>query len=280
VAWPLARFLPAQVEVSAPGGSMLVETRDLVGKVVAVSGEWEPHVTNAFRVLLHPEDICVDVGAHVGYYTLLASRLVGPAGHVYAFEPAPACLSALRGNLRRNDVTNVTVFDVAAAEADGSAVLLLAPGPTPVTSSLSTRLLASPHGGEAADFAPVPVQTAAVDSLLPPEAFERVRLVKIDVEGYEVEALSGLERVFAADAPLAVIVELSPDWSTADPAAFVDDLCRTRGFVPWRLVNEYTRSGYFPPRLVAPARLEQIPSERCDLLLARRGMPWGSEAPA
>jgi hypothetical protein len=96
-------------------------------------------------------------------------------------------------------------------------------------------------------------------------------------EGYEVEALRGLERIFAADAPLAVIVELSPDWSITDPAAFVDALCRKRGLVPWRLVNEYTREGYFPPRLVSPARLERIPSGRCDLLLARDGRGWGSE---
>jgi FkbM family methyltransferase len=277
VAWPLAEFLPVQVAVSAAGGRMLVESQDLVGRVVAVSGEWEPHVTSAFRVLLSPGDVCVDVGAHVGYYTLLASKLVGPTGHVYAFEPVPTCLRALHGNVRRNDVTNVTIFDVAAGGREASAVMLLAPGPTPVTSSLSARMLASPHGGEAGDFAPMQVQVAAVDSLLPPETFERVRLVKIDVEGYEVEAPRGLERIFAAGAPLAVIVELSPDWRIADPAAFVDALCQKRGFVPWRLVNEYTREGYFPPRLVSPARLERIPSGRCDLLLARDGRRWGSE---
>ena len=96
-----------------------------------------------------------------------------------------------------------------------------------------------------------------------------MRVLKVDVEGYEVEVLRGVEGVLAAGAPIAVFVELSPAWSEEDPSAFVDVFCREHGLVPWRLVNDYTPAGYFPSRLVPPARLERIPAERCDLLLTR-----------
>ena len=166
LSWRLADGLPARIEVSAVGGRMGVDRKSLLGRVVAISGEWEPHVTNEFRKRLAPGDVCVDVGAHVGYYTLLASRLVGSGGHVYAFEPAPVCHRALLGNLERNGCANVTVFDVAAGAREPT-VLLVAPGASPETSSLTPRMLEDPHGGEASQFTPTEVRTGAVDAVLP-----------------------------------------------------------------------------------------------------------------
>ncbi len=70
---------------------MVVETGDVVGRVLTASGLWEPHVTEAFRARLGAGDICVDIGAHVGYYTLLASTLVGPPGTSTPSNPRPVC---------------------------------------------------------------------------------------------------------------------------------------------------------------------------------------------
>ena len=99
--WPLIDHLRPELEVSAIGGKLLVDTRDVVGRVLTASGVWEPHITEAFRTCLAAGDVCVDIGAHVGYYTLLASRLVGPSGRVYAFEPSPGVYRALERNLER-----------------------------------------------------------------------------------------------------------------------------------------------------------------------------------
>lgn len=269
LAWKLVDSLPARVETSSVGGRMVVDRKSLVGRVITIAGEWEPHVTNEFRNRLAAGDVCVDIGAYVGYYTLLASKLVGSGGHVFAFEPTPVCIEALRENIERNERTNVTVFDVAAGARDATEVLFVAPGANPETSSLSRRMLEDPHGGEAAQFTPIEVPVRAVHSVVPASCFERIRLVKVDVEGYEVEALRGADGILAAGAPITVIVELSPAWSTEDPSAFVDALCRKHDLIPWRLVNDYTLAGYFPARLTPPARLERIPTERCDLLLTR-----------
>ena len=79
LSWPLALGLHVETEVAVAGGSrMRVQTDDLVGRVLAISGVWEPNVTAAFTRALAPGDVCLDIGAHIGYYTLLAARIVGP----------------------------------------------------------------------------------------------------------------------------------------------------------------------------------------------------------
>ena len=269
VCWPLIDQLVPSLEVSTVAGRMVVDTGDTVGRVLAVAGEWEPHLTDAFRGRLAPGDVCVDVGAHVGYYTLLASRLVGPQGQVYAFEPSPRTYRALETNLALNDVANVNAMNVAAGAEDGSAVLHEAPRYASGNSSLTRRMLETPDVGRPEDYTAVEVSVGVVDAIVPREAFGRVRLIKVDVEGYEVEVLRGLDLILAEGAPVSLIVELTPEWSAEAPGPFVEELCRRHGLAPYRLVNEYSYDGYFPARIEAPVPLEEIPPGRCDLLLVR-----------
>jgi FkbM family methyltransferase len=267
--WALLDDLRPPLEVSSIGGRMLVDTVDVIGRVIAASGEWEPHVTAAFRSRLRAGDVCIDVGAHIGYYTLLASKLVGAGGHVYSFEPSPGVYRTLRTNLTLNAAKNVTALNVAAGAAEASAVLQEAPGGTSGNSSVSPRFLESPHAAPAEEYTRVEVSVRTVESLVPPEEFGRVRMIKVDVEGYEVEALRGIERILAAGGRIALIVELSPEWSSENPAAFLEELRRRHRLAVYRLANEYTLDGFFPARIEAPVRIERIPSERCDLLLVR-----------
>ena len=275
--WPLIDHLRSPLEIATTGGKLMVDTSDVVGRVLTASGVWEPHVTEAFRARFGAADICIDIGAHVGYYTLLASKLVGPRGHVYAFEPSPGVYRALEQNLGRNEATNVTALNVAAGADGGPGVLYELEAGSSGNSSLSPRLLDSPHAGTADEYVSVEVDICAVDTRVPDDGFGRVRMIKVDVEGYEVEALRGVERILAVGAPVAVIVELSPEWSLEDPAPFVEDLCRRHRLTPYRLVNEYSLDGYFPARIEPPRRIHAIPSERCDLLLVRSNRPPAAE---
>lgn len=195
---------------------MTCDTGDLVGRVVAVSGIWEPSATAIVRDLLAPGDVVVDIGAHVGCFSLLASGAVGPAGRVFALEPSPARHRELQRNLALNGVTNVV----------------------------------------------------AGDAVVPSGLHRRVRLVTIDVEGYEAEALRGVQGMLASAARAVVLVELSPAWSEEGPAE-VERLCATYGLEPWLVANDCTVSGLFPSRLRPLQRLATIPRRRCDLLLAR-----------
>ena len=266
--WPLVQEIDVRLTVATPGGSMEVDTGDAVGRVVAVSGIWEPNATAIVRRVLAPGDVFVDLGAHTGYYTLLASHIVGAEGHVFAFEPSPARYLELLANLSRSTMRNVSAFSVAAGSGDGTATLYEAPRPNTSASTLSAGALARPAVATRDEFRPVEVMVAAADSLLPTDLFERVRVVKVDVEGYEVEAIQGLERLLASGAPLAVLVEVSPAW-TGEGSVWVERLCARHGLEPWLVSNEYTLTGYFPARLQPPVPLAAIPHDRCDLLLVR-----------
>jgi FkbM family methyltransferase len=198
---PLLRRMAAKLEVPVAGGfRMRVET-DGIGRVLAVEGIWEPHVTALFRSLLAPGDVCVDVGANIGYFTLLAARLVGPEGHVYALEPAPATFAALVSSVELNGFSNITTLCVAAGEAPGEAVL-----EDRDQSVLSAIRVEGKQATEGARTLTVPVQPVA--SVIRPCDLPRLRLVKVDVEGYELEVLRGLQAVFEHGSRPSVLVEL------------------------------------------------------------------------
>lgn len=254
IAKPLLRRTQMQLEVPVSSGCrMVVDTGDLIGSELAISGTWEPHVTAAFRELLSREDVCVDVGANIGYFTLLASQLVGPSGRVYAFEPLPSVYAMLRSNLELNSVTNVTALCVAAGDTDGRAHLYVAPSghssirPLDARSTLMT------------------VRTCRLDSIVPTSDLARIKLVKIDVEGYEPEVVRGLEGVFEAGGRPAVILEVTPARNSNEAAAELSSFCarhrlKTYGFVDVGLLSGRTDGALtlLEPRLISMRRHERL----------------------
>src|SRR6266849_3549362 len=105
-----------------PGFEMRLDPADPF-TVVWLLGVWEPSVTQFIQGLLGPGAGFVDVGAHQGYYSLLASRVVGPTGHVFAFEPESFNFSRLSENVALNNATNVTAIRQAVGDYTGRAVL-------------------------------------------------------------------------------------------------------------------------------------------------------------
>jgi FkbM family methyltransferase len=254
--WPLAKRLGMEAVVSVAGGSrMLVRTDDAIGRVLAISGVWEPNVTAAFRRRLALDDVCVDVGAHVGYFTLLASKLVGDTGHVYAFEPSPSNYEGLRRNLERNAVTNVTAFPLAAGGRAGQAVLHEGPGTNSGRATLRPvrpDLSAIEEPGVAVDVQPVA-------SCIPEEDLRRIRVIKVDVEGSELEALQGLVPIFELGERLALFIEFNPGWTDdTDAVRRLDDLRHAYGFTLQRLSAGYLLETLFPPRVEAPVEIAVV----------------------
>lgn len=183
---------------------MTVRTSDLLGRVLATSGVWEPHVTAAFRALLSEGDVCVDAGAHIGYFTLIASRLVGPTGYVYALEPERDTYASLRANLDLNSATNVSALCVGA----GSEERLEPFFASPLGNSGSAAFRHRWGDARADQLSPRQVPVRTISSLVPVEELRRLRLVKIDVEGYELEALRGVAAVFESGHRPSLIVEI------------------------------------------------------------------------
>jgi FkbM family methyltransferase len=263
--WPLAKRLGAEGEVSVAGGStVFVRTDDTIGRVLAISGAWEPNVTAVFRRCLSPGDVCLDVGAHIGYYALLASRLVGRDGHVYAFEPSPSNYRELRANLARNRAENVTALEVAAGQTSGRAVLNEGPGTNTGRANLRPVLTERDSG-----MRQVMVDVRPITADVPEGDLVRIRAIKVDVEGYELEVLRSLAPVLELGQRLALFLEVTPGWIHDNTSEYLEDVCRTHGFTPYLLSTGYSVEDMFPSRLEQPAELAAIPTEQCDLLLRR-----------
>jgi FkbM family methyltransferase len=142
--------------------------------------QYEPGVSECLRNLLKPGMVFCDVGANFGIFTLLGSRAVGPKGRVFAFEPVPSNRRVLERNIALNGVTNVTVIAEAVSDTCGSARIFLSRDAG--CHSISTEPLH--YEGEFLD-----VVVTRLDQV---KSIERIDVLKIDVEGVELEVLAGL----------------------------------------------------------------------------------------
>src|SRR5205814_351485 len=95
------------------GSVMKIDTRDAIQRFVYFFGVFEPTITKYLMESLRRSDIYIDIGANVGYHSLLASKLVGPTGKVFAFEASPSIFQILTENLQANHATNVVAFNLA-----------------------------------------------------------------------------------------------------------------------------------------------------------------------
>lgn len=151
---------------------------------------------------LSPGKTFVDVGANLGIYALVASRIVGPAGRVIAFEPSLQSFSALQRNIALNDFTNLQAFPAAVSDKTGRAFLYH--GPDPGQNSLGRDPHLEPKAEE--------VVTQSLDQVLAQAAVGRVHVIKMDVEGAEELVLRGATRAITSDRP-AIIFEINQEAS-------------------------------------------------------------------
>jgi FkbM family methyltransferase len=176
----------------------------------------EPRTLALYQKLLRSGDTFVDVGAHVGFHSLVARKLVGPAGLVIAIEPQPYNAHKILANWRANSFTNLKLIIAAASDAESWAEL----SDQPITDRTLLTLRGNSGKDEAQRFE---VPTVRLDSILDRHKISRVKLLKLDVEGYEQQAMAGLaDRVRDVE---NIIFELLPNASTVVP-----QVLRERGF--------------------------------------------------
>ncbi len=143
---------------------------------------------------VRPGDTVFDIGAHRGFFTLVASVLTGPRGRVIAFEPLPLNQSYLYEHLRVNRTNNVTVIEAAVADFSGTA--RFSDGSDYNPKCISAHLS---NEGE------IEVRTLTLDEVVESGEAPSPRLMKIDVEGAEVMVLRGAHRLLERTGPTLVI---------------------------------------------------------------------------
>lgn len=183
-------------------------------------GTSEPELQEVFARYVRPGSVVYDVGANVGFYTVLAARLAGLTGRVVAFEPFPATAEAARHNARLNGFAHVTVVESAVADAPGEE--WLATGTGPVTSRLT------PDRSLAGRLVPV----TSLDAFLASSDEPPPDFVKVDVEGAEERVLRGMRETLRRHRPL-VLCEVH--YAVTDFAGFVTRELGPLGYVATRL---------------------------------------------
>jgi FkbM family methyltransferase len=195
IALPAAKLVLSRSEF----GLLAIQQDDVAAVAYYSSGELPESATvSIVKQLLSPGDCFLDVGANVGAYTLLGARLVGPNGKVVAVEPAPGTLHALRTTIGINGIAHIVdLHECALGAEDGRATLNFG------STSGHNSLLDLPEGTAQQVEIIVATGAAILGTKVP-------SLIKIDVEGWELEVLDGLRPLFELHKDIVVIVECSP----------------------------------------------------------------------
>src|ERR1700722_13409006 len=147
---------------------------DLIQSYVFHFGVWEPEISHLVGQILRPGDVFVDIGANVGYDTLLGSSLVGPQGQVIAIEASPITFAKLKENIALNKSTNIRAVNVAVSDRVGRLDLFDVSernsGAATTVAGRGSKVVAS-------------VEALPLTQILTPAEISSVRLIKIDVEG-------------------------------------------------------------------------------------------------
>jgi FkbM family methyltransferase len=140
----------------------------------------------------------LDIGANVGFHTLLFARSVGAGGHVWAFEPDPDNFATLCTNLELNSFRSVTAVQAAVGSTTAKGSLYLSPF------HCDHRTYPTEEGQRE-----IPVAMVSVDEFLPPD--QRVDLIKMDIQGAEGMALQGMKRTLASNPRVVILMEFWPE---------------------------------------------------------------------
>jgi FkbM family methyltransferase len=177
----------------AAGYRMYVSPAENLGYLL---GTYEPQLQAIIKEYVAAGDTVYDVGANVGYASLLLAKRVGPGGRVIAFEPVPRNIDAFRENVKINDLANVRLLEFAASDRRGEATIRVA------DNFAEASLVWHRNDPSAQELT---IRTVAIDELVEAGDLAHPRFVKIDVEGAEGNVLRGMRRMLAAAKPILFV---------------------------------------------------------------------------
>jgi FkbM family methyltransferase len=227
------------------GARMNVRFPDTIQSYVYFFGVWEPSITAYMTRALAPGDIVIDIGANVGYETLLASHLVGPTGEVHAIEASPHVFHLLTENLALNQTANVTTYQAAVCASDCSVNVFLHDaanlGGTTIMPQVASRRDVTIEAT---------VSGRPLTAIIPEDVILGARLIKIDVEGSEWPVVQGFANLLPhLSCYTELLIEISAE-GLHDHGCSVRDfleLFRRSGFAAYAIGNRYTIDTYLRP---------------------------------
>lgn len=221
-----ARLARVLVDSLAPYGEAELDVRGLrlsvpslrepIASNLLVNGVYEPLLCKSLARVLKPDGIFFDVGANVGFFSLLAAHRIVPAGRVVAFEASPRIFAFLEKNAKLQPRPGLQVIHAAVTERTGDEISFFdAPSIKFGMGSLANRF-----GSEA-----VAVKSISLDDAAEKLGLAHVNAIKVDVEGYELGVLRGARRLLTTEPTPVVFFEFN-DWAEANPLSAPGDAQR------------------------------------------------------
>lgn len=251
------------------GDRITGNTEDLIQRHLYYFGTWEPNISDWLSANLRPGDCFVDIGANIGHYSLLASGIVGTSGRVVAIEAAQWIHAMLDRHVALNRRSNIRTVQVAASATRGT--LRLYPGsPGNIGKTTTIGRPTAEHDRES-----VEVQALPLADILSEDEIATTRIIKIDVEGAELQVLRGLAPLLGRmRADLEIVMEISPalmpDADAAREEIFA--VMRANGFSAFVFDNDYGVDTYLKRgESTRPATLSDTRiASQADILFSRK----------
>jgi len=164
---------------------------------LSTTGDYEKFETDIVKKVVKKGDVVVDIGANIGYYTLILAKLVGDTGLVYAFEPEPTNFNLLKKNVEINGYHNVILENKAVANLNGK---------------ISFYLDSENLGGHSVfmkkDSKSVEIPSIRLDDYLK-DVEKKIKFIKMDIEGGELEAIKGMSSILKENNDLKIMAEFN-----------------------------------------------------------------------
>ncbi len=250
-AWKHVSRNPVKIDLDNVG-TMFLEPWDYVPSRLFFFGTWEPSMSRAMQRVGQDGMVALDIGANIGYYTLLLAGITGPKGRVFAFEPVPSIRAKLESNVAANGLSNVQIF------------------PYGVSDQIEKRNFTFVESNSGASFlgdvSDNGIELRRISDLLDDETLSRIRIVKIDVEGMENKVLASILTILDK---FPVDVAIFSEVRYNDEIKGLLDQFRSAGFEIYLLENDYRLMRYANGGALPPQPAPSLSEGQHDIILAR-----------
>jgi len=191
---------------------------------LSINDTYEEFETKIVKKIIKPGDVVFDIGANIGYYTLIFAKLVEPSGKVFSFEPEPTNYELLKKNVKINGHTNVDFFNKAVSNLNQTTKLFLDK---------------KNKGGHSLINAIEDRTSIEIESIRIDDHFKnkKIDFIKIDIEGFEFEAIKGMSELLKKLSTVKIMTEFNPyllEKSEIQPEEYLK-LLKNLGFTIYNL---------------------------------------------
>jgi len=198
----LGFVIGSKVKAVVNQASMSLDLREVIQRQMFL-GRYEPTQTEWFKECIKKGDTFIDVGANFGHYTTLGASLVGQEGRGFAFEPSPVANQIIEEMIKESNIQNVMLIKSAVGKENGTVNLFLP----------NTRYLHSPSILTSdPSFVPLQIPVITLDTFEPLKIVDQIKLIKIDVEGYEPDVVDGMNDLLREGRVLNIFCEFNSWW--------------------------------------------------------------------